>query len=183
MLKSLELREKADKILCDTGLLAELSKYGELHPVGSYRMDIMAWNDIDIDVRNDGMSLEKLYALTRYVLETFRPVWYEAKEEVTDEGKTVWFHGWEAVIDGELWNFDIWFFDRETIAKAEEFCDGISAELAADPEKKAVIAQIKRELIERGMYSFEQFCSMDVYRAVLELGMTSADEMIRDYRK
>jgi len=183
MLKSLELREKADKILCDTGLLAELSKYGEVHPVGSYRMDIMAWNDIDIDVRNDGMSLEKLYALTRYVLETFRPVWYEAKEEVTDEGKTVWFHGWEAVIDGELWNFDIWFFDRETITKAEAFCDGISEKLAADPEKKAVIAQIKRELIERGMYSFEQFCSMDVYRAVLELGMTSADEMIRDYRK
>jgi len=183
MLKSLELREKADKILCDTGLLAELSKYGKVHPVGSYRMDIMAWNDIDIDVRNDRMSLEKLYALTRYVLETFRPVWYEAKEEVTDEGKTVWFHGWEAVIDGELWNFDIWFFDRETITKAEAFCDGISEKLAADPEKKAVIAQIKRELLGRGMYSFEQYHSMDVYRAVLELGMTSADEMIRDYRK
>ena len=183
MLKSLEIREKADRILHDTGLLAELEKYGEVHSIGSYRMDIMAWNDIDIDVRNDGMRLDKLYALTKYVIETFRPVWYEAKEEVTDEGKTVWFHGWEAVIDGELWNFDIWFFDEETIAKAEAFCDGISAKLAAEPEKKALIAQIKRELIGRGMYSFEQFCSMDVYRAVLELGMTSADEMIREYRK
>lgn len=183
MLKSLEIRAKADKILRDTGLLAELAKYGDVHPIGSYRMDIMAWNDIDIDVRNDMMSLEKLYALTRYVLDVFHPVWYEAKEEVTDEGKTVWFHGWEAVIDGELWNFDIWFFDEETITKAEAFCDGISAKLAAEPEKKAVIAQIKRELIGRGMYSFEQFCSMDVYRAVLELGMTSADEMIREYVK
>ena len=183
MLKSEEIRERADKILHETGLLAELSKYGEVHPIGSYRMDIMAWNDIDIDVRNDGMSLEKLYALTKYVLETFRPVWYEAKEEITDEGKTVWFHGWEAYIEDELWNFDIWFFDEETITKAEEFCDGISAKLAADPAKKEVIAQIKRDLIGRGMYSFEQFCSMDVYRAVLELGMTSAEEMMRDYRK
>lgn len=183
MLKSEEIREKADRILEETGLFGELSKYGEVHPVGSYRMDIMAWNDIDIDVRNDGMNLDKLYALTRYVLDVFHPVWYEAKEEVTDEGKTVWFHGWEVVIDGELWNFDIWFFDSETIAEAEEFCDGISAELAADPAKKAVIAQIKRELIGRGMYSFEQYHSMDVYRAVLDLGMTSADEMIRDYRK
>ena len=85
MLKSEEIREKADRILQDTGLLGELSKYGDVHPIGSYRMDIMAWNDIDIDVKNDGMSLEKLYALTRYVLETFRPVWYEAKEVVTDE--------------------------------------------------------------------------------------------------
>ncbi|MBQ9995752.1 MAG: hypothetical protein IJP32_05225 [Clostridia bacterium] len=183
MLKSEEIREKADRILEETGLFRELSKYGEVHPVGSYRMDIMAWNDIDIDVRNDGMNLDKLYALTRYVLDVFHPVWYEAKEEVTDEGKTVWFHGWEAVIDGELWNFDIWFFDTETIAKAEKFCDGISAKLAAEPEKKTVIAQIKRDLIERGMYSFEQYHSMDVYRAVLDLGMTSADEMIRDYRK
>ncbi len=183
MLKSEEIRKKAEKILEKTGLLEELAKYGEVHPIGSYRMDIMAWNDIDMDVRNDGMNPEKLYALTRYVLETFRPVWYEAKEEITDEGKTVWFHGWEAYMDGELWNFDIWFFDEETITKAEEFCGGISAKLADAPEKKAVITQIKRDLIGRGLYSFEQYHSMDVYRAVLELGMTSADEMIRDYRK
>ena len=183
MLRSEEIREKADRILQDTGLFGELSKYGEVHPIGSYRMDIMAWNDIDIDVQNDGMSLEKLYALTRYVLEAFHPVWYEAKEEVTDEGKTVWFHGWEAVIDGELWNFDIWFFDTETIRKAEEFCDGISEKLAAEPEKKELVTQIKRELIGRGLYSHERFCSMDVYRAVLDCGMTSAEEMVREYRK
>ena len=183
MLKSLEIRAKADKILRDTGLLAELAKYGDVHPIGSYRMDIMAWNDIDIDVRNDGMNLEKLYALTNYVLKTFRPVWYEAKEEITDEGKKVWFHGCEAYIEDELWNFDIWFFDEETITKAEQFCGGISGKLTDAPEKKEIIAQIKRDLIGRGLYSFEQYHSMDVYRAVLELGMTSADEMIRDYRK
>ena len=168
MLKSGELRERAEKILDDTGLLAELAKYGEVHPIGSYRMDIMAWNDIDIDVRNDGMNLEKLYALTNYVLKTFHPVW---------------FHGWEAYIGGELWNFDIWFFDEETITKAEQFCGGISEKLTDAPEKKAVIVQIKRDLIARGLYSFEQYHSMDVYRAVLELGMTSAEEMIREYRK
>ncbi len=183
MRRSKEIREKAEKILRDSGLIEELAKYGEVHPIGSYRMDIMTWNDIDIDVRNDGMNPEKLYALTKYVLETFRPVWYEAKEEITDEGKTVWFHGWEAIIDGELWNFDIWFFDEETITKAEEFCDGISAKLADAPEKKAVITQIKRDLIAAGKYSFGQFCSMDVDRAVLDLGMVSADEMIREYRK
>ena len=183
MLKSKEIREKAEKILRDSGLLEELSNYGEVHPIGSYRMDIMAWNDIDIDVRNDGMNLEKLYALTKYVIETFRPVWYEAKEEVTDEGKTVWFHGWEAYIDGERWNFDIWFFDEETIAKAEEFCDGVAEKLAEDPAKKAAAAQIKRDLIAAGKYSFGQFCSMDVYSAVLELGLTSADEMMRELGK
>ena len=82
MLKSGELRERAEKILDDTGLLAELARYGEVHPIGSYRMDIMAWNDIDIDVRNDGMNLEKLYALTNYVLKTFSPVWLPIRHPV-----------------------------------------------------------------------------------------------------
>lgn len=27
------------------------------------------------------------------------------------------------MILGELWNVDIWFFDNETIMKAEEFCN------------------------------------------------------------
>ena len=41
------------------------------------------------------MSLKKLYELTSFILSTFNPVWYEAKEVVNDEGKTVWFHGFE----------------------------------------------------------------------------------------
>lgn len=43
-------KEQADKLLYDFGLLGELEKYGSAHPIGSYRMDAMAWNDLDIDV-------------------------------------------------------------------------------------------------------------------------------------
>ena len=183
MLKSEEIRKKAEKILEKTGLLEELAKYGEVHPIGSYRMDIMAWNDIDMDVRNDGMNLEKLYALTNYVLETFRPVWYEAKEEVNADGKTVWFHGFEAVIDRELWNFDLWFFDEETIAKAEAYCDRI-AEMSRDqPRSRDAILAIKQELLRRNLYGFEKYGSMDVYRAVLEQGIRDTDEFLESYEK
>lgn len=45
-------------------------------------MDMMAWNDLDIDVENDKMSLDKLYSLTDYIIKTFHPVWYEAKQEL-----------------------------------------------------------------------------------------------------
>ena len=41
------------------------------------------------------MDMRKLYWLTGRILETFHPSWYEAKEERTQEGKTVWFHGFE----------------------------------------------------------------------------------------
>ena len=55
------IKEQAKCILYDCGLLDELSKYGTPHIVGSYRMDMMAWNDLDIDIENENMSLGKLY--------------------------------------------------------------------------------------------------------------------------
>lgn len=99
-------KNNADKLLYDFGLLDELNNYGTPYIVGSYAMDLMAWNDLDIYVSNECMSTEKLYELTSFILNTFHPVWYEAKKEVSD-GKTVWFHGFETEILGELCNVDI----------------------------------------------------------------------------
>ena len=172
-------KETADILLNDFGLLKELEKYGKPHPVGSYRMDMMAWNDIDIDVENDGMSLEKLYGLTKFILERFRPTWYEAKEELTPDGKKVWMHGFETVYDGELWNFDIWFFDKADIERAERYCDSVATRMT-DKQKNTAV-EIKRELIRRGLYSFEQYRSIDVYKAVLDMNVKDADEFIDKY--
>lgn len=170
------IREKAERILHDLGLLPELKKYGEPHLIGSYRMDMMAWNDLDIDIENSAMSLDRLHELTAYILSTFHPFWYEAKEEITDEGKTVWFHGFEAMIDPEKWNFDLWFFDRETIEAAERYCDGIAAKTS--PAQREQITAIKRELIARGIYCFERYRSIDVYKAVTELGVENVEQLI-----
>ncbi len=54
-------------------------------------MDMMAWNDLDIDIENDTMSLDKLYELSTFIINTFHPVWYEAKEEVNDMEKRFGF--------------------------------------------------------------------------------------------
>ena len=79
LMKKLTRKDTADYILHDRGSLTELAKYGKVHPIGSYRMDMMAWNDLDLDVENDNMSLEKLHRLTSFILEKFHPVWYEAR--------------------------------------------------------------------------------------------------------
>ncbi len=174
-------KEQAESILYNSGLLTELEKYGRPHIIGSCRMDMMAWNDIDIDIENDGMSLEKLYQLTRYVIDIFHPFWYEAKEEVNDEGKTVWFQGFEAIVDGERWNFDLWFFDRETIGKAERFCDDIATRATAAQKEK--ITRLKQELIARNLYAFDKFHSVDVYRAVLEEEIEDVEGFLKKYER
>ena len=159
-------KSQADRILYEFGLLNKLEELGVPHLIGSYRMDMMAWNDLDIDIENDGMSLDKLYELSSFILNKFHPTWYEAKEEVNEEGKTVWFHGFETMITGELWNIDLWFFDKETIENTEKYCDDI-VQRTSQIQKDRII-QIKEELIARNLYSFEKYKSLDVYKAVLE---------------
>lgn len=176
------LKQTADHILYELGLAEILEKYGEIHPVGSYAIDAMVWNDLDIDVVNDSMTLEKLHKLTAEILERFKPVWYEAKREVNADGKTVYFHGFEFYLDGELWNTDIWFFDRETVQTAEDFCRSVKLSLDSEPIKKDAVRLIKLELIESGLYNYNPYTSMDVYRAVIDDGVTDIEEFLARYQ-
>lgn len=169
-------KQQADRILYEFGLMKKLEEFGVPHIIGSYRMDMMAWNDLDIDIENDRVSVESLYELSQYIIKTFRPVWYEAKETLDENGKTVWFHGFETTITGELWNVDLWFLDKETIEAAERYCDNIK-KLASEEQKEAMIA-IKKELISRNLYSFEKYKSTDVYEAVLEKNVKDAKEFL-----
>lgn len=173
-------KEHANCILYELGLLNQLNKYGKSHIIGSYGMDLMAWNDLDIDVENDSMSLDKLYQLTNYILNNFNPTWYEAKEEINEQGNKVWFHGFEFYLDNELWNVDIWFLDKETIEKAEKYCDDISAKVNKNEQLKISVIEIKQELIKRNLYSFNKYTSMDVYDAVLNKGIMGIDDFVKN---
>lgn len=176
MLNNADRKANADRLLYEYDLMKKLKEIGKPHIIGSYRMNMMAWNDLDIDIENDDMSLDKLHDLSAFIISTFHPVWYEAKEELNDEGKRVWFHGFETMITGELWNFDLCFFDKETISHAERYCDKI-ANNTSQAQKDAIVS-IKNELISRGLYSFEKYKSMDVYKAVLEADVKNADEFL-----
>ena len=81
----------------------------------------------------------------------------------------------------EIWNLDLWFFDLETISKAEAYCENIMKMVKQTPEIQEHIIRIKQELQKRGLYGFEQYSSMDVYRAVLEQGITDTDELLSRY--
>lgn len=169
----------ADRFLYEFGLLNELQKYGTPHIIGSYRMDMMAWNDLDIDVENTDMSQEKLYELTAFIIEKFHPAWYEAKQEVDENGDVIWFQGFETMITGELWNFDIWFLDKNKIYDTKCYCDTIASK--ASDEQKNIIVNIKETLIDKNLYSFDKYRSVDVYKAVIDMNITSVDEFLSEY--
>lgn len=171
------------KILYECGLLSALSQCGRPHIIGSCRMDLMVGNDLDIDIENESMTTERLYALTAYILNTFHPTWYEAKDEQNAEGSTVWFHGFACFIDGALWNIDLWFLDRKEIERAKAYCDGISEQIRLHPIYRERILTIKEELCTRGLYGYPAYTGMDVYDAVLQKGILDADDFLRRFAK
>ncbi len=174
--------EQANCILHDLGLIKELNKYGTSHIIGSYKMNLMAWNDLDIYVENDFMSLDKLYQLTEFILVNFHPIWYEVKEEINELGNKIWFHGFEFYYDNELWNIDIWFLDKNVIENTENYCITIAESVKGNEQLRNVIIEIKQELINRNLYSFDKYTSMDVYDAVLK-SIMNTDDFINSYRK
>lgn len=175
------IEEQAKYILYDCGLLEELSRYGTPHIIGSYRMDMMAWNDLDIDIENENMSLDKLYHLSQFIIDKFHPTWYEAKEEINSENKIVWFQGFEAFIENQLRNVDLWFFDKGTIKLAEEYCDKIVTQVKRAPESKEQIIRLKKELIARKLYPTDQYTSIDVYNAVLNQHIADIEDFLTNY--
>ena len=44
--------------------------------------------------------------------------------------------------------------------------------------QKAIIKDIKRELIKRGIYSFDKYKSVDVYKAVMENDVKDISEFL-----
>ena len=178
----MEIRNEADVILYELNLLQSLEKYGTPYPVGSYLADVMAWEDIDISIDCDNPEPEVLYALSAEINNLLHPYFYEARVH----GNGTMFYSCETKVAGRRWNLDIWFRDSNSIARTLEYCSEIKRRTEDEPEKKALIIAIKQGLVAHGMYGIDKdphyhYHSRDVYRAVLEDGITSLEQFLRTY--
>lgn len=172
------IRQSADELLARTGLLAALRPH-RAAIVGSYSMDLMAWNDLDIYVDTAEMSVENWCELISRVVCAAQPSRIDGFQ---DSGRSEYFLGIETRITGERWNIDIWGRTADEIAAAQAGNRAMQARFEADPQAKAALLQIKQGLIERKMYGFdkrrEHFHSPEIYEAVLEKGVRSLEEFL-----
>ena len=180
-MENYEIKQDADRILYKYGLIDELNKYGNTHIIGSYIMDLMVWNDLDIDIENTGINMNVIYSITKFVFDKFFPIWFEGKETIL-AGKKCYFLGFETNILKDVWNIDLWFFDKLEIEKCKKYCDDISSRILKNREFGDYIIKIKKELIQNGMYT-TSYNSLNVYDAVLNHGIKNFDELVKKYVK
>jgi hypothetical protein len=174
----MSIKSNADILLHQTGLLTCLQKYGGVHITGSYYMDTMCWNDLDIYLEADPSAFD-IYPMIAEVNALLRPFRFDG---FADGGRL--FYGLETFAAGERWNIDIWIKDAAGIRRSLEYCDGILHQLRENPEKRAAILSIKAELISMGMYGFDKnkdhhYHSNEIYDAVLNENILTAEELLR----
>lgn len=169
-------KKKADQLLLDKGLVADLSEFGDVHFTGAYAYDLMMHGDIDISiVRDSAYSTEEVLNIFNklYLQRKFRSYfiggdWDDARKGV--EFPHGYYIGLKEKLDGERWKFDLWFMSKE------EFNSRFN-----NNGLKSISEQQKKLILECKKYRNENKLSMtgqEIYNQVLSGKITKVEDVI-----
>lgn len=183
----MNLRQEGKQLLDSTGLRAILERFGEVSIGGSYVYDLLVDRDIDIDVRlpkNTDLTfdvraelaatlLREVHAMRGIKMADLHHFPTGAKHQIDG----IWY-GLNVISEqsSERWNIDIWLLPEgsrteENIALTERLMN-----VAAN--ERETIMRLKQEALARGIKE-KGATSVQIYRAVLERGATSLDEIMQ----
>lgn len=167
------LHQDAEGIIQDINLVGLLSKYGELKIVGSYALELMAWEDIDVLVKGEPnydkflevvnvlFKKENVYSLN---IQDFR------KSIYPDRPQGIYCGIKYLKSKDTFWKIDIWFLPESS---AEDVVEEVKNKLT--DETREIILTIKNEMREKTKHG-KEVSGMDVYKAVLDNGVKNLEE-------
>ena len=178
----MNIRENANRLLAETSLIPILESFGTVHITGSYAMDLMAWNDLDLYLLPD-LSRFDMYQLISAVNSTLHPLRFDG---IVQPEKQKWFYGAEFLFQGERWNLDIWIRNEDEIRRSELYCREIVRQTDENPSLRQTVIEIKEALIQRGAYGIDKhpqlhYHSADIYSAVLNENILSAEAFLNSH--
>lgn len=180
----MSIRDKADELIYQSGLMEILQKYGTVSIVGSYKMEVMTWNDLDIYLDIAEFSSDKYYDMVSELIGMLSPVRFDGFME-TD--KKLIFLGLETKMTGESWNIDIWWKDKADIEDSMAYACELIKKMEQNPELKKAVIKIKQDLINRKLYGLDKgkvhYHSKEIYDAVFEKGILSTEQFLLAYAK
>lgn len=161
---SKKTRDTAKRLISEKNVLEILSKFGEPKIIGSYEMDLMLDEDIDIVVKTDNPKKSAIEALNKFIeLETVQK--YEFGDFVTYPRKNrpnSYIVNLRLEYENAKWEFEIWFF-KEIESQLEQLNE-IKSKI--NEKNRLRILEMKYERRFSGQSKHEK-SSMEIYNEVL----------------
>jgi hypothetical protein len=167
--RALALRQEADVVMQEIGLLDLLSQYGEVTFSGSYFLDVMAYPDIDLYLSR--VTIAQMFEIGGQLAESalVREVVFAKSKEPNLPGglylkPRIEYGDW-----GRLWKVDIWSLDDAIIEKQmrdmRRFKERITPQLREQivAYKGSVLTSAHRTPMYSGYF---------IYKAFFDEGMT-----------
>jgi hypothetical protein len=171
-----------EKFLEESGLAISLQKHGEVRYEGAYAANLMMHGDIDIRVvRDKPFSTEDAFAVFKDVFFDTNPKFrsYYVKSDWEDPrfgNQYPYGHylGARAVIEGEVWKFDIWLIGKEESARLEnrEGLDIVKTDLT-EKQRETILA-FKKYRKENNI----AISGQRIYEAVIKEGLSDPAKLI-----
>ena len=173
----------AKRILESKGIETAILKLGDLFYTGSYALDLMTWNDIDMQVvLKEGVnSIEALATIFQLI----------AKDPDFIEGRMIHFHGdYKQKMPrgiylgvklncpklGGLWKLDIWSLAQLDFEKNRLLLETLRSKLNA--QNRELILKMKHELMA-GSDRVPQMGSHFLYQAILFEGIQEKEALYK----
>ena len=169
------LKSNAKYLLDSKNIDSSLREIGDLYYTGSFALDLMTWNDIDMQVvlkstLNPIEALSKILALLskdpdfieaqlihfkdKYKPKMPRGVYLGVKMDCPDQGG--------------IWKFDIWSLAKHDFEKNRELIENLRSKL--DERSRNLILELKHEMMN-GSDRVPQMGSHFLYQAILLEGI------------
>lgn len=170
------LKQEADALLFEKGLLQLLCGFGIPHVHGSYALDLMTWRDLDIYLEADNLQETDFFRLGSKICAALQPVKMSFRNERI--GKSAGLpHGlyWGIYLGNEragAWKIDIWAVEKVECATLLAHCSDRKQQLT--PAAMRHILAIKSQCWQDPAYR-RSYSSDDIYTAVLEKNITDLE--------
>ena len=173
-------QDKANELIMQSNLLDIMRKYGNATIVGSYRMQVMTWNDLDFYVDLVDFKAENYYGLVAELITQLKPIRYDG---IFNMEQHKYFVGLEILHNGERWNLDIWWKTYREIEDSLAYADELMSRMEGQPKLREAVIGIKQELIKHRLYGFDKnkkhYHSNEIYDAVFNKKILDFEEFVK----
>lgn len=167
--KANRIRSQATILLQSKGIEEKLKSLGALYYTGSYELDLMTWNDIDMQLVTDKDPVETLSKMMEFItqdkdlIEVRLIKMLGAYKPKMPRGVYLGIILNSPELGGE-WKLDVWILEEKAFSTNRQLLASLKEKLTA--ENKELILEMKHELMAES-YRVPQMSSHLLYQAIL----------------